>query len=55
MKPGDTIRLRGEKQGTIPVQVSEKTRWPDGSVQWTWLDEDLRGAGRARSVELQKP
>jgi len=38
IKPGSALRLRAEKQGVLPVQVTEKTRWPDGSVQWTWLD-----------------
>ena len=38
LKPGAALRLAGQKQGAVPVQVSERTRWPDGSVQWLWLD-----------------
>ena len=38
MKPGSALRLRGEKQGVLPAQVTEKTRWQDGSVQWIWVD-----------------
>lgn len=34
----DGLRLRGTKQGVLPVQVTPRTRWPDGSIKWIWVD-----------------
>ncbi|MFQ5808301.1 MAG: hypothetical protein ACE5JM_01675 [Armatimonadota bacterium] len=34
----DGLRLRAEKQGYVPAQIETRTRWPDGSVKWIWVD-----------------
>lgn len=34
----DALWLVGRSQGVLPRQVSVRTRWPDGSIQWTWID-----------------
>lgn len=49
----EELGIEGSKQGPVPAALTQRTAWPDGSLQWAWADFQGRAdAVRADSASM---